>query len=288
MLELYQSYVVRQEGFLLFFYKNNRTLIFIAPFAAKRYEQLSEKTTVKFNLKPVFFQEKMTEESILATIRETSTMDKMEQQEGFEIIKGFIVFEGLDGAGTTTQSRLLYENLRRRNTRIVHTCEPTETFIGESIRRVLQEKEKVAPGTLAKLFAADRHNHLYHPQEGILSLVDRGETVICDRYLFSSLAYQSIDWDFSHVWDLNRAFPLPEHLVFLDVSPDEGQRRIYSRNNPREIYERMELQEEIRSNYYHAFTLFEAEPMEVHIFDASLPPDELELSIWKQLKLSDT
>lgn len=212
----------------------------------------------------------------------------MKKDTQFEVLRGFIVFEGLDGAGTTTQSRLLHRRLEEAGLPSFLTCEPTENFIGKAVRQVLQKKASVAPGTLARLFAADRHNHLYHEEDGIIARLKSGTRVITDRYLFSSLAYQSIDWDFESVWALNCGFPLPEHVVFLDVSPDEGQRRIRDRNIPTEIYEKPDMQDDIRSNYFHAFTLFEQTKMNLHIFDASLPVKELEEMVWKRLKPSDT
>ncbi len=212
----------------------------------------------------------------------------MKKQKQFEVLKGFIVLEGLDGSGTTTQSTLLHHKFERNSFHSFLTCEPTDSFIGKTVRRVLQKKEVVAPGTLAKLFVADRHNHVYHQEDGIIAHLDNGSFVISDRYLFSSLAYQSIDWDFDSVWDLNSPFPLPEHLVFLDISPEEGQRRVLDRNTPMEIYENKDFQDEIRSNYFHTFSLFEHTDMQLHIFDATLPVNELEEMVWKRLKPSDT
>ncbi len=205
----------------------------------------------------------------------------------FEVLAGFIVLEGLDGSGTTTQCHLLQKKFEAAGQASLYTCEPTDSFIGKAVRQVLQHQQVVAEGTLAKLFAADRHNHIYHPEDGIIACLEKGNKVICDRYLFSSLAYQSVDWNFDSVWDLNRSFPLPEELVFLDVSPDEGYRRVVQRNSTREIYERMELQEEIRSNYFHAFTLFDHADMNINIFDGTLPVEELEELVWNKLSSSD-
>jgi len=205
----------------------------------------------------------------------------------FTVLKGFLVFEGLDGAGTTTQSRILHERMTRHGTSSMLTTEPTETFIGKAVRHILRNNSEVAPGTLAKLFSTDRHNHLYHRTDGIVSHLENGTIVICDRYLFSSLAYQSIDWDFDAVWDLNCGFPLPEHLFFLDVPPEESQRRILKRDTPQEIYEKQDLQNEIRENYFHTFTLFEHTEMKLHILDGTLPVKELEEMVWKKVKPSD-
>ncbi len=201
-----------------------------------------------------------------------------------EILSGFIVFEGLDGSGTTTQADLLRKTLdKEKPDASILTCEPTTSFIGKTVREVLEGKRSVAPGVLAQLFAVDRRNHLYHPEEGIVSLVSNGKTVICDRYLFSSLAYQSIERPFEEVWELNRYFPLPEHLIFLDISPEEGNKRLESRGNPREVYERVELQEEIRENYFHVFSVYGSSQMHIHVFDASLARDELSQAIRRRL-----
>ncbi|MFO7850614.1 MAG: dTMP kinase [Spirochaetia bacterium] len=205
-----------------------------------------------------------------------------------ETVKNFIVFEGLDGSGTTTQTKKLRDHyLKTMKNSCELTCEPTKTFIGEAVREILRGEKTVAPGTLAKLFAVDRHNHLYHPEDGILSGVDKGLTIICDRYLFSSLAYQSIDRPFEEVWELNRYFPLPEDLVFLDISPEEGDRRMDKRGNLREVYEKTELQEEIRDNYYHVFSLYQDSGMRIHIFDGSLPQEELAEGIKRKLNYID-
>ncbi|MFW6343713.1 MAG: dTMP kinase [Sediminispirochaetaceae bacterium] len=208
----------------------------------------------------------------------------MERDYNAQTVKNFIVFEGLDGSGTTTQAKMLRDfYLEKGNISCELTCEPTETFIGEAVRKILRGERATAPGTLAKLFAVDRHNHIYHPEEGILARTKKGRKVICDRYLFSSLAYQSTDRPFEEVWELNRYFPLPEDLVFLDITPEEGERRMDKRGNPREVYEKTELQQEIRENYYHVFSLYSNSGMRIHIFDGSLPQEELAESI--RLKL---
>lgn len=209
----------------------------------------------------------------------------MERDYNRKTVKNFLVFEGLDGSGTTTQAKMLRDYyMQKNNISCELTCEPTETFIGEAVREILRGERTTAPGTLAKLFAVDRHNHLYNPEDGILAGVERGLKLICDRYLFSSLAYQSIDRPFEEVWELNRYFPLPEDLVFLDISPEEGNRRMDKRGNPREVYEKTELQEEIRENYYHVFSLYRNSNMRIHIFDGSLPQEELAENIKRKLE----
>ncbi len=88
------------------------------------------------------------------------------------------------------------------------------------------------PTTLALLFAADRAEHLLAAGDGILNRLERGELVISDRYLFSSLAYQSLDCDFEYVRALNAEFPLPRDVVFVDTPVRESQRRLGGRARP--------------------------------------------------------
>ena len=109
-----------------------------------------------------------------------------------EIIKGFIVLEGLDGAGTTTQKERLEKELGKRGYDIWSTAEPTSSDIGRLIRRVLKGDLAVPELTLAHLFAADRADHIYGCC-GIIENIENGKIVISDRYFYSTLAYQSFN-----------------------------------------------------------------------------------------------
>lgn len=201
-----------------------------------------------------------------------------------KIIKNFIVFEGLDGAGTTTQTLLLGRNLKIMGVRYRTDCEPTEGFIGKTIRKVLKGEETVAPGTLAKLFAADRHEHLYNEEKGILTLCKKGIKVISDRYLFSSLAYQSLKFGFDNVFKLNMEFPLPEHLFYLEVPEEICQARL-SKRKELEIFEDDSIQKTIKENYKKAIGCYSESGMNLHPLDGTLPPDELGKIVWSQLTL---
>ncbi len=199
-----------------------------------------------------------------------------------EIITNFIVFEGLDGSGTTTQTNLLKEHFSNGGVPCRSDCEPTKGFIGKTIRKVLKGEESVAPGTLAKLFAADRHEHLYNEQEGILAVCGKGVKVISDRYLFSSLAYQSMRFGFERVLLLNESYPLPEYLFFLDV-PEHICRDRLSVREELEIFEDTSLQQQIRDNYLKAVSLYADTGIKVHHLDGTLPRDELAKIIWSLL-----
>jgi dTMP kinase len=194
----------------------------------------------------------------------------------------FIVLEGLDGAGTTTQLQLAEQKLIERATPHYCTSEPTAGPVGRIIRDILAHRLKTQPRTLALLFAADRTEHIYEPGAGILSRLERGELVISDRYLFSSLAYQALECDFDIVYSLNREFPLPRHVVFLDTPIELSQRRLSNRSagHP-ELFETSTMQERILANYRRSFELFREAGMQLHRIDGSLPAEEVFWNFWK-------
>ena len=106
------------------------------------------------------------------------------------ILKNFVVFEGLDGTGTTSQLRLLQEAFAAlgRQDAVQFTCEPTDGAIGKLIREALSGALEFDAQTIAYLFGADRCEHIYG-KEGIVAQLHAGKAVFSDRYLFSSLAY---------------------------------------------------------------------------------------------------
>jgi dTMP kinase len=196
------------------------------------------------------------------------------------ILQGFIVLEGLDGAGTTTQMRLLCERLAREGRAHIGTFEPTDGPVGRLIRSILSRRVKALPFTVALLFAADRHQHLAGP-DGIVERTGRGELVVSDRYLFSSLAYQSIECGFERVLGLNDGFPLPELLVFLDTPVAVSQARI-DRRTRRELYDGAGFQARVREGYLRAIEHFEGRGMRVLVLDGDRPPEEIHEAIWTE------
>lgn len=170
------------------------------------------------------------------------------------IQKGFWVLEGLDGAGTTTQLRNLEKALSDKGIKVHCTCEPTKYETGKFLRKVLSGEIKVPQSTVAYLFAADRDNHLNNPEYGIISHIKAGEIVISDRYLFSSLAYQSIGFDYNRVNELNAQFPYPELVIYIDTPLEACINRIDSRGEAKEIYEKCEYQKKVQENYEKVFS----------------------------------
>ncbi len=168
----------------------------------------------------------------------------------------FIVFEGIDGAGTTTQAQRLVASLETGGIPACFTCEPSTEPPGVLIRDILAGDDEVQPETLALLFAADRREHLFHPLRGIQSLITKGTTVVCDRYVFSSYAYQGVTTGIDLVVALNHDFPMPDHLFFIDTSPDESDRRLQTRPR-RDRFETLSLQRDVAERYRDVMDHFE-------------------------------
>lgn len=164
-----------------------------------------------------------------------------------QALERLIVFEGIDGAGTTTQARLLVERIRNAGDAVWATSEPTDGPIGNLLRRVLAGDVRVSPETAAFLFASDRWEHVFG-SGGIVEHHGAGDIVVCDRYVYSSLVYQTIHADEALVRQLNGRFPAPALVIFVDLDPGTSEQRLSGRAN-REIYEYEEFQREVHARY---------------------------------------
>jgi dTMP kinase len=198
------------------------------------------------------------------------------------ILHGFVVLEGLDGAGTSTQLRLLAERLAREGRRHATTWEPTKGPIGQLLRSILARETRAHPRTIALLYAADRNEHVHEPVTGILDRVRRGELVVCDRYLFSSLAYQSIECGFDYVMALNSEFPLPQCVIFVDTPVEVCQDRLASRGTP-ELYDAVAFQRRVRESYLETFRRFAGTGMLIAQVSGDRPAGLVHSEIWKVL-----
>lgn len=175
----------------------------------------------------------------------------------------FIVFEGIDGAGTTTQSER-YAAFLGRQRRVVHvTHQPSDGPVGSLLRLGLAGRLKLGASNqaqcMALLFAADRLDHVAHEIEPHLR---DGAAVICDRYDLSSIAYQTAtvrgeDTSAFETWvrEINRYAPRPDATIVLDVSPEEAERRRQERLGALDLYEETELQRQLAELYARAETL---------------------------------
>jgi dTMP kinase len=156
----------------------------------------------------------------------------------------FLVIEGLDGSGKTTQATTLARRLSHSHNAML-TAEPSHGKIGTYIRECCLYGDKRLPTEAeALLFAADRVEHV---QNEVKPALDEGKLVICDRYVYSSLAYQgsaglSLDW----IKTINARALQPDFSVFIDVAPERVLERLRRKKS---VMETLETQRKVREVY---------------------------------------
>ncbi len=168
----------------------------------------------------------------------------------------FIVFEGIDGSGKSTQMELLAEKLAKKGIKCRRTLEPTYGLAGGVLHDILSGKIKADPKVTAAFFVADRLDHILNETDGLLKSLKQGETIICDRYYFSSYAYQSVEVPGDWVVDANKLCAdtlRPDCTVFIDISPKTAMERITKNRTNIEIYETEERLTQVREAYFDAF-----------------------------------
>lgn len=158
-----------------------------------------------------------------------------------------IVFEGPDGSGTTTQAKKLSEEIDA-----YYTAEHTDRIhgrkflIGEKVEEMISS-ENYSAEAIALGFAADRMVHL---EEEVIPRLEKGDTVIMDRYYHSSLTYQpTLGADFEWVMELNKAAVKPDLTIILDVEADIGMERLGERGPDNNIFEELDFQQEVVARY---------------------------------------
>lgn len=180
----------------------------------------------------------------------------------------FISFEGIDGAGTTTQTKILKEKLEGKNFKVHLTGEPSGGLIGSLIRNILKKRiigrgcsgEEIPFNhtALALLFAADRIDHYFSE---IAPLLNEGLIVISDRYVLSSIAYQSLNNSVLWVKEINRYAPSPDLTIFIDVPVKISMMRLQRSRVMREIFENEEQQRKILELYKDSFDFLEKQKL---------------------------
>lgn len=174
----------------------------------------------------------------------------------------FIVLEGIDGSGTTTQAELLHNYLTSHQKKAVISPEPTTDKIGRLLRDFLSSKDLFdSPAKfdqqMAYLFAADRYYHLYNNVNGVYKLIAEQIYVISTRYYFSSLAYNAKNaTEFDFVWNLNKYFPPPDLLIYIDIPVELSLKRICDRPNL-EVYETESKLKQVKNNFEHIFNNYQ-------------------------------
>ena len=195
----------------------------------------------------------------------------------------FIVFEGIDGAGKTTQVNLLLEKLEKEGKSAYLTAEPTDLPTGRELRRVLSGDVKKSDCEIAALFTLDRIAHNKDAVAGIERVLAAGYDVICDRYYYSTLAYQGFSTDYEWVKSMNVGCPeirRPDLCIFLDLTPEESLERIQRGRDKLEIYENVGTLTKVRDAFHKALTdLGDSE--NIAIVNAYRTPEEISDEIWE-------
>lgn len=199
----------------------------------------------------------------------------------------FVVLEGIDGAGTSTQARRLVERLQRDGKPARLTHEPSDGPLGVWLRRALSGEHPPPEGgwaALTLLFAADRLDHLSREIEPALQ---SGVVVVSDRYDLSSLAYQSAtseDEGQSLPWirNVNARARRPDLTIVLDVSAEVAERRRAQRGGPAELFEKTQLQQRLAHIYRQAQNLVPSDRIVLIPGDAAV--DRVEMAIWTAVR----
>ncbi|MDR1971111.1 MAG: dTMP kinase [Treponema sp.] len=200
-----------------------------------------------------------------------------------DVIRNFVVLEGADGSGTSTQLELLGRRFPGPGLPVFHpTAEPTGGEVGRLIRLALKGQVPLLPETLARLFAADRGEHLYG-RGGVLERTGRGELVVSDRYTPSSMVYQGLECGEELPRRLNESFPVPELILFFDLDPQRAAERIQNRPE-KEIYEYLDFQIKVHDRYLKLLPVFRAQGSRVVEINAARRPEEVAEEVWAALE----
>ncbi len=209
------------------------------------------------------------------------------------ILQNFIVFEGIDGAGTSTQIEMLKNRPEAKD--FLFTAEPTSAPTGKFLRQMLKGDFPLQNESSAYLFAADRNEHVNGKLltqgntlvTGIKEACQSGRKVVSDRYLFSSLAYQSINCPPEVPRLLNSLFPLPQLLFYFEISPKDSLSRLGDRNF-REIYEKEDFLNRTVQEYHNILSEYSEKAknqgMKIVLIDAKKTKEEISANIWQEIK----
>ena len=195
----------------------------------------------------------------------------------------FIVLEGIDGAGKSSQIGPLMSRLARRGVHCRADREPTGRPVGKLIRQGLTGETPLDPRVIAALYAADRLDHLVNGEDGVCAALEKGITVVSDRYYFSSYAYHSVDVDMDWVIGANAlsaGLLRPTVTVFLDVPAGEAMERIRRNRDHEELFEKEERLRQTRALYFEAFERLK-DVERVAVVDGCGTQEEVAARIWE-------
>lgn len=196
-----------------------------------------------------------------------------------------IVFEGLDGSGKTTQMELLSRRLTGGGMRVYPTAEPTDSLSGGIIRDVLAGRYPADAYEQTALFLKDRISHNRDPERGIEHFIGQGVHVLCDRYYYSSFAYQGLAADLQWVLDCNLNCKLirkPDLCIFLDSPVEQCIERMKSTRSYLDLFEgNVETMTQVRENFMQIFELLK-DTENIRIVSGDRPVDEIADEIYRE------
>jgi dTMP kinase len=193
----------------------------------------------------------------------------------------FIVFEGLDGSGQTTQTKLLADFFKKEGFEVLATKEPTlDSAAGRLIRKALDKKIKILPKKLQELYAQDRKEHL---NKVIVPNLKKGKIVISDRYCFSSFAYGSLAVPLNYLLKINNKFLLPDITFFINTKSKTSFLRIVKRGRKQTFFEEEEKLKKVYQNFKKVFKRFK----NVIVIDGEKNIKEVHRQVIKVIKIYD-
>lgn len=194
----------------------------------------------------------------------------------------FIVLEGIDGSGKSSQIGPLVERLEGLGLPCRADREPTGGPVGSLIRQIFTGRVTADNRVIAALYAADRIDHLVNEVDGLCAAIDRGITVVSDRYYFSSYAYHSVDMDMEWVIQANSVSAgllRPTLTVFLDVPVETALERIHKNRFVEEIFDQEDRLRKTRELYFRAFKRLK-DVENVAVVDGSGTREQVAERIW--------
>jgi dTMP kinase len=190
----------------------------------------------------------------------------------------FIVFEGLDGSGKSTQISLLVDRLQKNSFDAVGLKEPTTGQWGQKIRRIADDgREHVTSEEELDYFIKDREEDSV---QNIIPALSAGKTVVMDRYIYSNAAYQgALGLDPEMIFKKNAGFPEPDAVFFLEIQPEEGLKRVNKRGRANEGFEKIDFLKRVHDIFNGNASGFK----KMIRIDALKPQDEIAELIWQKV-----
>lgn len=176
----------------------------------------------------------------------------------------FIALEGIDGSGKTTSADTVVSVLKNLGYSVAKTAEPTDNELGSLIRSLLTSEDKSSDAAMALLFAADRQLH----SDKIAKRIEEWDggkplAVVTDRYMLSSLAYQTANLPWSYVSSINMFNKRPDITIYFDIPVNDALHRINATGRPKEMYEKDKFLGETKVRYERAFRMTNTDPVRI-------------------------